>query len=303
MSRAPGLDLSPHGARGIRRPPFVGRLVPLALGLGLGCALLEAYPGGEDPGKVLTESTGDGSFDRGDNQEPLVDPATDTTISATSEFDQTLAFPGEAFIIDLNFTAQNANVVGGGIRFPGSNEVQWTFIEGLEGETGGEIRFGYVVAADVCSKVPNLCHLLQTEQFAVARNVLGDVDGDGVEDGEFVVSPPAAVDVILNCASCESPSCQELLAVGECQTCNQKAQCQEYFDTCLDPEMFPEVSDDDVDAFNLIFGPNGALWTSRDGCVAGELACENAVAEFMSLGECRLGGGASDEGGSGSGGM
>ena len=72
-------------------------------------------------------------------------------------------------------------------------------------------HIGFVVDEQICGQVPNLCHEIKTEQFAVARNTVGDVDGDGVPDGEFVVSRPVEVTVVLQCSTCESPSCQELL--------------------------------------------------------------------------------------------
>lgn len=279
--------------------------VPLALLLGIGCALLESYPGGEDPGKALADAFDPKkSIMGGDPQEPLVDPAIDDTITVIANIRRVLAFPGEAFLIDLEFSAENSNVVGGGIQFPGSNEVQWTFIQGLEGMDRGAIQFAYVVDTNVCTEVPNLCHLLATNQFAVARNVTGDVDGDGVEDGDFVVSKPADVDVILQCATCESPSCQDVLEAGECSQCGQPAECRQYFEACLDPEVIPGVTQEDVDFFNSVFGPNGALWTSPNGCAAGEALCNGAYDDYVASGmtTCRLGGGGGDGGGTGTGG-
>jgi|SRR5688572_3073073 len=281
--------------------------VPLAIVIGFGCSLLEPYPGGEDPGKALADSTDGDSIIGGDAQEPLVDPAIDSSITVIANITRVLAFPGEAFLIDLEFEAENMNVVGGGIQFPGSNEVQWTFIQGLEGMERGQIQFAYVVDKNVCSEVANLCHVLDTRQFAVARNVTGDVDGDGVEDGDFVVSTPKNVDVILQCATCDSPSCSEVLEPGECSQCAQPMVCRDYFAACLDPAVFPDVTDEDVDFFNSVFGMSGALWTSVNGCAAGEGICQAAYEDYedsLALGEpnCRLGGGGGDDGGSGSGG-
>ncbi len=274
--------------------------VPLALALGLvGCTLLEPYPGGKEPGAVLAGSgRGDGPFDRGEGQEPLVDPAEDPTIGVTRNITKVVAHPGSAFPIDIDFDAPGMNVVGGGISFNGSDEVQWTFIQGLDGNATGNIKFGYVVDEAICSQVPSLCHEIQTEQFAVARNTKGDVDGDGEDDGEFVVSRPVEVTVVLQCSTCESPSCQELLPEAECQSCAQPPVCQAYFDRCLDPASNPDVSSEDVAFFEGIFGPEGALWTTPSGCVAGEQACEGAEAEGE---ECNLGGG-EGEGESSSGG-
>ncbi len=264
--------------------------VPLALALGLGCTLLDPYPGGKDPASVIAGSGGGGStFDRGDGQEPLVDPAEDASIGVTRNLTKVVAHPGSAFPIDLDFDAPGMNVVGGGISFGDSDEVQWTFIGDLEGEVTGNIRFGFVVDEAICGQVPSLCHEITTQQFAVARNTKGDVDGDGEDDGEFVVSRPVEVKVVLQCSTCEAPSCQELLPADECQSCGQPEVCQDYFDRCLDPATNPDVSAEDAAFFDAIFGLNGALWTTPSGCVAGEQACTGAEADGT---ECTLGGGA-----------
>lgn len=277
--------------------------IPLALALALGCALLEPYPGGRDPGAAIADGFDpDDSIVGGDPQEPLVDPAIDSSITVIANVTRVIAFPGEAFVIDLEFSASNKNVVGGGIKFPGSNEVQWTFIQGLDGLERGNISFAYVVDANVCSEVANLCHLLATEQFAVARNIDGDVDGDGTQDGDFVVSKPAKVDVILQCATCDSPSCQDVLEPGECSQCGQPQECRDYFAACLDPDVVEDVTQEDVDFFNSVFGVKGALWTSANGCAAGETICSEAYDDYVDSGmmECRLGGGG-DDGGTGTG--
>ena len=275
---------------------LTGVTVAAAVGLGVGCSLLTPYPGGEDPAEVLSGSVGDGTFDVGELQEPLVDPAIDDTIGIITNQTLVIAIPGEAFPVDLEFSAENRNVVGGGIQFPGSDEVQWTFIPQLDGEERGNIRFGFVVDSAICQDIPNLCHELVTKQFAVARNTLGDVDGDGEEDGDFVVSPPEEVTVVLVCSTCESPSCQDVLPEGDCQQCTQPSDCVAYEESCLDVEMFPDdVSQEDVDAFRAIFGPDGALWTTLDGCALGTGLCSQALDEFNTEMSCRLGGGEGSE--------
>nr|MCH9683330.1 hypothetical protein [Deltaproteobacteria bacterium] len=279
--------------------------IPIALMWGVGCTLLNPYPGGEDPAAVLASGSGESRFDRGDEQEPLVDPAVDPSISVTRNVVKVTAFPGSAFPINLDFDAPNMNVVGGGISFPSDEEVQWTFLEGLEGEATGTVSFGYVVDESICEGVANLCHEIKSKQFAVARNTVGDIDGDGVEDGEFVVSRPVEVTVILKCSTCESPSCQELLPEGECQSCAQPPVCDAYFDRCLDPLTNPDVTLEDVAFFEAIFGFEGALWTTPSACAAGEAACDDAEADAGPDGtECRLGGGdgGGDDGGSSGGG-
>lgn len=253
----------------------IGPMLGLALG-GLGCALLTPYPGGGDPGDALAEGGSGSPFDSGKAQDPLFDPAIDNSVSIITNVQKVIAIPGSAFTIDLSFSAENSNVVGGGIQFPGSDEVQWTFIEGLEGTQSGDIRFGYVVAKEVCADIPNLCHEIVTTQFAVARNSGGgDIDGDGTKDGEFVVSPGKEVSVVLQCATCDSPSCQDLLPPEECFFCGQPDVCVEYFDRCLD-EGKPNFGMSEADLFDSLFGATGILWSTVSGCSLGEAACENA---------------------------
>lgn len=266
------------------------------LAAGVGCGLLTPYPGDGDPAEILAGQSGgtNGSpFDTGDPQDPLLDPAFDDTVDIISNEDVIVANAGEAFTVDLQFSAENDNVVGGGIQFPGSDEIQWTFIDGLEGEENGRIQFGYVVAADVCDQVPPLCHSIETQQFAVARNVAPDrdVDGDGSADGDFVVSPPVDVTVVLRCSSCDSPSCQEIEELkAECQFCSQPPACQEVYEMCFD-EGRPKFDTDEADDFERFFGPNGLAWKSgtvciadEDGNTAAEELCQNALDDALT--EC-----------------
>lgn len=268
------------------------------LAAGVGCSLLTPYPGGGNPANILggqTGGIGGSPFDTGDPQDPLVDPAFDESVTILSNRDVILAIPGEAFTIDLEFQATGNNVVGGGIQFPGSNEIQWTFIDGLEGLDRGRIQFGYVVDAGICSDVPRLCHEIETQQFAVAKNVspTGDVDGDGDADGEFVVSQPKDVTVVLRCASCDSPSCREIEALaGECQFCGQPPECQTVFDLCYD-EGRPRFGTSAADDFNRFFGPNGLAWKSSTVCIpneegvtAAEELCADLLGELMA--ECSM---------------
>jgi hypothetical protein len=233
----------------------------------IGCKLLEPYPGGGDPGDALAAGPDDGSpFDTGMPQEPLQDPPIDPTITVSPASEATIAIPGSAFLVDLTFIADNRNVVGGGIKFPGSDEVQWTLIDGLEGEANGQIQFGYVVDANVCKDIPNLCHAIETTQFAVGR------DGN-----DFVVSEGKPVTVVLQCATCESPSCEQLLPPGTCFFCVQPQSCRDYFDRCL-AEGMPNAGSDEEDLFNTFFGPDGILWSTAEGCAVGEDTCDKAQA-------------------------
>lgn len=258
---------------------------------GVGCGLLTPYPGDGDPSTLLGQSRPDGRspFEDGDPQSALVDPAFDNSVTIISNEEVIVAIPGEAFTVDLDFEALNENVVGGGIQFPGSDEVQWTFIADLEFNARGRIQFGYVVDAAICGEVPALCHEILTKQFAVARNTAADrdVDGDGSPDGEFVVSPPREVPVILRCASCDSPSCREIeVLAGECQACTQPQACEDAWELCF-AEGRPKFETDEADDFERFFGPNGLAWKSNTVCIEDEdgnspadTLCEDTLASL-----------------------
>jgi hypothetical protein len=250
----------------MRRAASVGSSIAF---LAMGCQLLTPYPGGGDPAKTIGDA-GKGSGIEGKAEDPLIDPEVDPTISVRSNADEpVLAIPGTAFLVDLDFIAPERNVVGGGIRFPGSNEVQWTFLNSLVDDDGSmPIQFGYVVGKDVCDDVPNLCHEITTEQFAVARNLSGGGD-------DFVVSTPVEVEVVLMCATCDSKSCQDILPPGKCQQCGQPQACRDYYERCL-AEGQPNEGTKEADLFETFFGPQGILWTVAAGCAAGARACEDA---------------------------
>ena len=252
----------------------------------VGCGLLTPYPGGEDPGAVLGGSSGAGGrspFDTGMPQEPLIDPAEDATINVVPAKDLIVANEGQAFTVELGFTAAKSNVVGGGIQFDGEPEIQWTFIEGLEGMPGGVIRFGYVVETGTCERIGNLCREVGTKQFAVGANAdNADVDGDGEPDGDFVVSPPKDVRIILRCASCDSPSCIELLeeTPEACIYCEQPALCGEVFEMCFAPGA-PLEDSDEAASFDQLLGPDGIAWKNAVTCADGENLCMDALERFM----------------------
>lgn len=254
---------TPPTRAGLRR----GALLCAAAGLGFGCALLVPYPGGEDPASVFLPSNSPG-FPNGES--PLVDPEVDPTVTAASLIDVAVALPGAAFPISLEFEASNSNVVGGGIRFPGSDEVQWTFVEGVSGLMMGELHFGYVIAEEACDEVANLCHEIVTEQFAVSQ-----------VDGVFHVSEPVEVPVVLQCATCESASCLDVLPPGECKTCPQPDVCIELYDTCFAPG---QPGEEQADTFEAFLGEDGVLWTSELACQQGQALCQG----MLDSGSCDL---------------
>ncbi len=241
------------------------------------CTLLQPYPGGGDPADALR---GDGAGPTGgEPQDPLVDPPTDESVSVldltvcpdgtpADESDKscTIALPGTGFPVHLGFQAPGRNVVGGGIRIEDSPEVQWTLLQAVKDQNQGEIQFSYVLPADACANLSNLCHTIRTEQFAVVA--------DGA--GGFAVSRPVVVDVVLQCATCDSQSCLDALPAGSCKTCPQPDACKTLYDMCYAPGQ-PSEGTDFADIFEVFLGTNGTLWSTVDGCIQGEALCKDTL--------------------------
>ena len=129
----------------------------------------------------------------------------------------------------------------------------------------------------------------------MAENLDGDVDGDGMNDGMFVVSPPVDVTVVLQCATCESDSCIELLPEGSCAFCQQPEICRDLFELCYAPGR-PKEGTDEADGFENFLSEKGIAWTTMAGCSAGKKACENTLERSME--ECSMVGGSESSGGS-----
>ena len=277
---------------------------------GLGCGLLQPYPGDTDPRDLFSELGQDGGPGGGVDPsrgtpgqqqpppDPLVDPDTDDSIRAETPNEVVVANPGEAMLLKVEFQALNRNVLGAGIRFEGSDEVQWTLIASLEGEQAGTIEFAYSLPDGLCDDVPNLCHELRAELFAVGRRA---------SDGAFVVSPPARpydgkdmqdrpiyveengapredIRVVLRCASCDSDTCRDLLG-AECSQCAQPQECAEVFDLCFGPGRPKEDATGEKDIFNASYGPDGLIWrvpgicTEVDGTTPADELCKELLFE------------------------
>lgn len=284
-TRNPRIALKWYTAPAMRRFFIFGAA---GLLVGVGCGLLAPYPGGEKAAVVLGEASGPGGespLQDGLVQSPLVDPAIDDSITVVPNANPLIAIPGQSFVIDLHYVSQRGSVLGGGIQFPGSDRVQWTLIDTLRGTTSGDIRFAYAVPADICDDVANLCHEIVTKQFAVGANVTPgtDIDGDGEPDGQYVVSEPAEVRVVLRCASCESASCLDALPGGECLSCTQPQECSEAYDLCFAPDR-PKDGTDEARQFQLFFGVDGIAWKTQASCSAGSTFCADALTK--ALDEC-----------------
>ncbi len=248
----------------------------IAASFAASCMLLEPYPGGGDPLDVFGDPGA--GVSGGDPQDPLVDPPTDEDVSVANLIDQdcpddpkkdcVVALPGTGFPVRLQFIADAANVVGGGIRIKGSQEVQWTLLADVAGKTTGELSFAYVLPSDACDGLPNLCHVIETEQFAVVTT----------SDG-FAVSEAIEVNVVLQCATCSSQSCVDALPPGACKTCTQPDVCDQLGQVCFSPGA-PGDGTEAATIFDAFLDDDGVLWSSDQGCAQGETVCQAALDEF-----------------------
>lgn len=232
---------------------------PLAVA---GCGLLVPYPGGGDP-KGIFELPGSGIDGE---QDPLLDPPTDDSLTVIQQLESAkIGLPGESFRIQLGFEAPMENVVGGGIRFEGSDEVQWTLLNSVMGESSGSVGFSYELSSGACDDLTNICHELTAEEF-----VISDIGG------EFHVSEPKDVTIILNCSTCDSQVCADLFVEYDlvCQTCVQPSECEDVFESCFAPGADFEGSDE-ADVFETFLGPDGVLWSSDGTCAQGKALCES----------------------------
>jgi len=261
--------IGPFGPRGPRRPFGTRRHVVFACVVGslvgASCSLLQPYPGGGEPARAFT--SGDSGIDGGE-EEPLLDPPTDDSVSVINNLDDVVvALPGASFPISLNFQAPMRNVVGGGIRFQGSDEIQWTLLERVMQEQTGDVDFAYVMAGDACDGLSNLCHEVDAEQFVVTE--LGN---------DFAVSEAIAVTVVLQCATCDSTSCVAALPPGTCQECVRPDACSDVFNNCFAGGA-PYEGTSEAILFDNFFGEQGVLWRSAATCVEGEALCDLLIEE------------------------
>ena len=233
------------------------------------CTLLEPYPGGDDAEAQLINSVQHDGGIVGSDLQILQDPNSDLTVTVKSRL---LAPPVASeqgiFPIQLGFSAPNANVVGGGIRLPGTDEVQWTFLNDVAGLKQGELNFAFSVGSLSCSDVTALCRELVTEQFAVTRNTV---------TGDFEVSLPVEQPIVLKCASCQSKSCTEILAPGQCIECNQPQSCVDLYNSCYAPGMPKADATNEVNTYFKLFGPEGIFWITDEHCLAGEPLCREII--------------------------
>lgn len=230
----------------------------------LSCNLLLPYPGGGAPEEAF-RSSGSG-FANAEN--PLQNPPIDPSVSVSSELSVSIALPESGFPIRLTYETAEANVVGGGIRISNSEEVQWTLADDSLGQTNGTVELRYIIDELACEGIPNLCHEVITEQFVITQSPTSN---------QLSISSPVTVPVILQCATCESLSCVELipLSVG-CRTCEQPASCAQLYDQCYAPGASEEASEAAA-LFNAFLSQDGTLWTNRGSCIEGEILCNRVL--------------------------
>jgi hypothetical protein len=237
--------------------------------LGFGCGLLVPYPGGGDAIEVFIL----GSSGIPDSQDPLINPPTDHDVNVLNNLgDVAVALPGASFPVSLNFQAEDRNVVGGGIRFEGSEEIQWTLLNKVQGEQTGDVEFTYVVDSAACEDLSSLCHEVKAEEFVITQR-----------ENEFHVSVPIDVDIVLQCATCDSTSCIEVLPPGTCMECAQPVVCQDLYDTCYG-EGAPFEDTPEANVYEQFLGLNGSMWRGATTCVEGEALC----AAFLEEDRCEF---------------
>lgn len=279
-SRAHSLDLfqsRPLGSDSVVRafamPRYPAMKAHYWLGLGCllslsACQFLEEYPGASSSIEAQLDQDfqqeGLGPID-GAKMTPLVDPPTDGNVVVRNLLEaKESVLPGYPFNISLEFLSYAPNVVGGGIRLPGSDEVQWTFLYETP-QTSGAFEFSFVLGPEACQNIPPLCHEFVTEQFAITQT-----------NGVFAISRAVKVPVVLQCASCQSVSCINLLEAGTCRACGQPDECAAYWDRCF-ARGKPEENSDVAPFFDLFMGRDGSLWSTSETCAQGKSICTTGL--------------------------
>jgi hypothetical protein len=262
--------------RSIAQTSVIGTLFLLPV---FSCSLLEPYPNDENPvDQLLDPSKGASGISNGEIREPLVNPPQDPTVTVANKLSGTVesTLPGGSFKVQLAFIAPGKNVVGGGIQLEDSDEVQWTFLQGLQGNETGEVAFSFSVGTNVCDDVPPLCHGIKTRQFAVS------VDPFGV----YSVSPPVEATIVLQCASCESESCTDLLKeLGDesaCRACEQPKECADLYTSCYAPGAVAEGTTE-ADVYQAFFSERGVMWTGLQTCASGTGVCQSILSNACKL--------------------
>ena len=97
----------------------------------------------------------------------------------------------------ISFTAPNANVVAGGMRFGDSGPVNVVPVNGAQGQTNGTLSLPFSLSANTCNNLSQICHDIKCYEFAVTA------------DGK--ISQANIRDVALMCGACDEPSCQSLI--------------------------------------------------------------------------------------------
>ncbi|MFT4526008.1 MAG: hypothetical protein ACI85F_002170 [Bacteroidia bacterium] len=97
----------------------------------------------------------------------------------------------------IQFSAPNGNVVGGGMRFGDSGPVNIVPVSGAMGQTSGTLSLPFSLSASTCDNLSQVCHDIKCYEFAVTA------------DGK--ITQANIRDVALMCGACDEPSCASLI--------------------------------------------------------------------------------------------
>lgn len=168
----------------------------------IGCSV---YEGGDTDSSSPSEGESSGAEDDGPFSIPgdgaaLLDPVVDPSVvldPVDSAAPVHEVYPGDVFTVSIPFSAQDNNVVGGGIRFGASGPIRVVPVPSALGQPDGTIQFDVTVPPDICNDLSQICHDIKCYEFAVT------------DAGQ--VSAANIADLALACGNCDEPSCQDLL--------------------------------------------------------------------------------------------
>jgi hypothetical protein len=163
--------------------------------LAAGCTVNIARSGDDGQGSQALAD----SVDWPSNAYALDNPETDETVQISPSSGGGSAAPvmaGGTMNVSVPFSAQNANVVGVGIRFGDSGKIM-TIPTTTMGRTTGTLSANITVPPAICGMLSKICHDIKCYEFAVTS--VGKVSRANI------------MSLALMCGNCSEPSCKDLL--------------------------------------------------------------------------------------------
>ncbi|MCI5081872.1 MAG: hypothetical protein MRY78_09275 [Saprospiraceae bacterium] len=149
--------------------------------------------------------------------------------------------PGATMSTAISFNAANANVTHAGIRFGNSGGIWAVPIPEADGNASGTLIVPMQIPPEICNQISRICHDIKCYEFAIAN------DGSG----EWNISRGNINDIILGCAACDEPSCQDLAPSCDCDINEWNAQGTSIFDNTFNITTEAEY----CDWFNNVWRP------------------------------------------------